>query len=127
VLAHLGWALVVIAAIGLIKFAIDKEHRWWRLILIILVLDAVALGVLWVLGQSGWQLDHHVGASPYACASAAGTHGVGESGRVAGFNSPPAGPTTAGTKAGMKSRGSIRVSRGGSAWPGSARRPDDCP
>ncbi len=70
-LAHLGWALVVIAAIGLIKFAIDKEHRWWRLIVIILVLGAVAIGVLWVLGATGWQLDRQAGPAPTPSVSAA--------------------------------------------------------
>jgi heme A synthase len=92
VLVHLGWAAVVIAAIRLIKYAIDNKDRWWRLAILIVVLAAVAVGALWVLGRSGLQRDHHVGASPHAVASAAGTHGVGESGRVAGLNSPPAAP-----------------------------------
>jgi heme A synthase len=64
VYVHLGWALVIIAAIRLIKYAIDNNDRWWRLIIIILVLAGIALGAMWALGRSGWQLDRGLGAAP---------------------------------------------------------------
>jgi hypothetical protein len=69
----------MIAAIGLIKFAIDEEHRSWRLILIVLVLGAVALGVLWGPRPERRPAPHQIGATCYAGTSVAGGQGVGES------------------------------------------------
>lgn len=49
--AHLGWIAVAFAATGLLKYAIDQNDRWWRLILIVLALAAVTAGLLFVLGS----------------------------------------------------------------------------
>jgi hypothetical protein len=61
VVEHRSWVVAVVAAIGLIEFAIDSKERWWRLILIVVVLGAIAAGLLWVLGAGGGQFQHHVG------------------------------------------------------------------
>lgn len=62
--AHLGSIAVALAAIGLLKYAIDQNDRWWRPILIVLALAAVTAGLLWVLSIGG-RLWHHVGAVSY--------------------------------------------------------------
>jgi len=76
VLAHIGMWGTVIAALGLIRFAIGGKGSWWQLILILLTLGGIATGMLWVLGAGGLQLDRHVGPAPIPSVSASPAAGI---------------------------------------------------
>ena len=82
-LAHIGMWGAVIAALGLIRFAIGGKGSWWQLILILLTLGGIAIGVLWVLGAGGLQPDRHAGPAPVPSVSASPAVGI-----PAGIKSP---------------------------------------
>jgi len=106
VLAHIGMWGTVIAALGLIRFAIGGKGSWWQLILILLTLGGIATGMLWVLGAGGLQLDRHVGPAPIPSVSASPAAGI-----PAGIkSSAPPGSAAArqrgqGSSAGQRPRG----------------------
>ena len=58
---HLGWVVAVVAAVGLIKFAIDNKERWWRLIAVLLVLGMILAGLIFAARGTGWQFGQHAG------------------------------------------------------------------
>jgi len=84
VLAHIGMWGAVIAALGLIRFAISGKGSWWQLILILLTLGGIAMGLLWVLGAGGLKPDRHAGPAPVPVVSASPAVGT-----PAGIKSPP--------------------------------------
>jgi hypothetical protein len=67
--AGVRFVVAVVAAIGLIKFAIDSKDRWWRLILIVVVLGGIAAGLLWVfdVGRPGPHARAEPGVSTVGC------------------------------------------------------------
>ena len=75
-LAHIGMWGAVIAALGLIRFAIGGKGSWWQLILILLTLGGIAIGVLWVLGAGGLQPDRHADPAPVSSVSASPAAGI---------------------------------------------------
>ncbi len=105
-LAHIGMRGAVIAALGLIRFAIGGKGSWWQLILILLTLVGIATGVLWVLGAGSLQPGRHVGPGPISSVAASPAVGM-----PAGIKSPaPPGSAAArqrgqGPSAGQRPRG----------------------
>jgi uncharacterized membrane protein (Fun14 family) len=43
----------IVAVIGLMKFAVDDAHRWWRLAVLILIIGVIILAILWMLRNTG--------------------------------------------------------------------------
>jgi hypothetical protein len=106
VLAHIGMRGAIIAALGLIRFAIGGKGSWWQLILILLTLGGIAIGVLWVLGAGGLQPDRHADPAPVPSVSASPVAGI-----PSGVKSPaPSGAAAMrqrgqGSSAGQRPRG----------------------
>ena len=44
---------VIVAVVGLMKFAVDDAHRWWRLAVLILIIGVIILAMLWMLRNTG--------------------------------------------------------------------------
>lgn len=50
---YVGMCSAIIAAAGLLKFAVDDARRWWRLAVLILIAGAISLATLWTLRDTG--------------------------------------------------------------------------
>jgi hypothetical protein len=55
---YIGICSVIVAVVGLLKFAVDDAHRWWRLAVLIPIVGTISLATLWIIRNVGG-VTHH--------------------------------------------------------------------